>query len=496
MTRVRRASAARVFGACCLAALGACGCTMVGPDYRRPAQQLPERFVDALPADAATARAGAALPADWWTLYRDPKLDGLIAAALARNADIRLAIAQVEEAEAALREARAVLVPQVDLGATGSRSRVSAMGAQPVPAGVPLVRNDRRIALSTAFELDLWGKLRRGAEAIDAQLMASRYARDVVALSLAGATAQAWFTLRSLDAQIAVSHESLNANAETLELMRARARGGVASDLEVNQAEAAHAEAALQLVELQRQRAAVERQLGALSGQPGLRVPAGDLRAMPVPPLPPPGLPSALLERRPDIRQAEAVLQGANARIGVARAAMLPTISLSGSYGGQSAELSDLLASGARIWSLGFGLALPIFDAGRLQARTEQAEARERQALAGYQKSVEAAFREVGDALGNSERSAAAEGDLQRRLDAARNGTRLAQARYESGYSGYLDLLYALRTQNEAELALIRNRQARLSYSVDLMKSLGGGWAPQPEESAAAPADGPSGRAR
>lgn len=203
--------------------LAAAGCTVVGPDYRRPEQPLPERFVDVLPAGAPES-GDAALPADWWTLYRDPQLDALVAATLARNADVRLAIARVEEAEAALREAWAVLVPQVDFGAGGSRSRVSTLGAQPVPAGVPLVRNDRRIALSTAFEIDFWGKLRRGAEAIDAQLMASRYARDVVALGLAGAATQSWFALRSLDAQIAVSRESLAANLETLELIRARAR--------------------------------------------------------------------------------------------------------------------------------------------------------------------------------------------------------------------------------------------------------------------------------
>lgn len=480
--RWRRAAAA------CLAALALAGCTVVGPDYRRPEQALPERFVDVMPSDAAVAGApGAALPVDWWTLYRDPALDALVDAALARNPDVRLAIAQVEEAEAALREAYAVLVPQVDLGASSTRSRITSLGATPVPPSVPLARSDQRIALSTAFELDLWGKLRRGAEAVDAQLAASRYARDVVALSLAGTTAQSWFALRSLDAQIAVTRESVQTRTESLEVVRARARGGVVSDLDVNQAEAARAEAALQLIELQRQRAAVERQLGALTGQPGLRVPAGDLRAMPVPPLPPAGLPSTLLDRRPDIRQAEAALQAANARIGVARAAMLPTISLTGSFGGQSAELSDLLRSGARIWSLGFGLALPIFDAGRLQARAEQAEARQRQALAGYQKSIETAFREVGDALTNNERSAAAEGDLQARLDAARNSTRLARARYESGYSGYLELLDALRTQNDAELALIRNRQARLGYSVDLMKSLGGGWR-QSDAEASSPA--------
>ena len=463
-----------------LLALAGAGCTVMGPDYRRPAQQLPERFVDIAPIDSATPDGGARLPADWWTLYRDPALDALVAGALARNADVRIAIAQLEEAEAVLREASATLSPQVDLAASASRSRVTQLGT--LPTTLPL-RDDRRLALSSAFELDLWGRLRRGAQAAEAQLLASRYARDVVALGLAGATAQAWFALRSLDAQVAVTRESLQVRVESLEVVRARARGGVVSDLDVNQAEAARAEAALQLIELQRQRASVERQLGALAGQPGLRVPAGDLRALPLPPLPPAGLPSALLDRRPDIRQAEAVLQGANARIGVARAAMMPTISLTGSLGGQSADLSDLLRAGARIWSLGFGLALPVFDAGRLQARAEQAEARERQALAGYQKSIESAFREVGDALTNGERSAAAESDLQVRLDAARNSTRLARSRYESGYSGYLELLDAQRTQNDAQLALIRNRQARLSYSVDLMKALGGGWR-QPAASA------------
>ncbi|RPH60142.1 MAG: RND transporter, partial [Burkholderiales bacterium] len=303
-------------------AMSAAGCTMMGPDYARPAQPLPERFVDVAPDGAPSGEAGAPVPADWWALYRDPQLDALIGAALARNADVRIAIAQVDEAEATLREAYAVLTPQVDLGATASRSRISELGAQPVPAGVPLTRSDHRVALSTAFEIDFWGRLRRGAQAIEAQLLASRYARDVVALSLAGTTAQAWFALRSLDAQIAVTGESLQVRAESLEVVRARARGGLVSDLDVNQAEGARAEAAVQLIELQRQRAAVERQLGVLSGEPGLRVPEGDLRAMPVPPLPPPGLPSALLDRRPDIRQAEAVLQAANARIGVARAAM------------------------------------------------------------------------------------------------------------------------------------------------------------------------------
>ena len=187
-------------------------------------------------------------------------------------------------------------------------------------------------------------------------------------------------------------------------------------------------------------------------------------------------LPSTLLERRPDVRQAELQLVSANAQIGVARAAMLPTISLTGSYGAESRALSTLLESGSRIWSLGFGLALPIFDWGRLAARADAAEARARQSLAGYQKAIETAFREVADGLTNLEQTTATEEDLQARATAARNVLRLARARYEAGYSAYLEVLDAQRTANDAELAVVRNRQSRLSASVDLMKALGGGW--------------------
>lgn len=449
------------------------GCAPLGRDYVRTAPVLPERYAGAAPDEAS---APGVVSAHWWRLYDDARLDGLVEAALARNPGLHLAAAQVEEAEAVLREALALLAPQIDLGAAAARSRVSRMTMQPVPAGVPAVGENYRLALSSAYEIDFWGRLRRGAEAARTQLLASRYGRDVVALSLAGTVAQSWFALRSLDAQIALTRESLEVREASLALARARARGGLVPDLDVYQAEGARADAAVQLNELQRQRAALEHLLGALSGQLDLRVPPGELGALPAAPLPPPGLPSALLERRPDVRQAEAGLQAANARIGVARAAMMPSISLTGTLGGQSGALADLLAGGARIWSIGFGLSLPIFDAGRLQARLEQAEARERQALAAYQRAAETAYREVADALVDNERGAQAERELQLRVLAARNTSRLARTRYEAGYSGYLEVLDALRSQNDAELALIRARQARLTYSVNLVKALGGGW--------------------
>jgi len=463
------------------------GCAAVGPDYKRPVMDLPGAYPDA-PADLAAA----GIPVEWWKLYRDAGLDRLVASALERNADLRIAVARIEETDANLREAGAAFLPEIDLVATPARSRISNQTASPVPASVPLVRNNVRLALSTSFELDFWGKLRRALEATRALALGSRYAREVVTLSLAGLTTQAYFSLRSLDAQITVTRRTLEGREEALSFVRKRARGGIASDLDLNQAELARADASLQLKELQRQRALIEHQLGALTGRLELALPGGDLLTLPLPPLPPAGLPSTLLQRRPDILQAEQQLIAANAQIGIARAAMFPAISLTSYLGSESRGLSSLLGSGAGIWSLGFGLTLPVFDAGRYAARTQAAEARQKQAVGGYQKVVQAAFREAADALANVRQSAAAEEDQQTRAQAARNVLRLARLRYEAGYSAYLEVLDAQRAANEAELAFVRNRQSRLAASVDLMKALGGGWSMEqlPQANAALPGAG------
>jgi multidrug efflux system outer membrane protein len=449
------------------------GCAAVGPDYQRPATGLPGAYPGA-PADIA---ASTAVPAEWWKLYGDPRLDELVASALVRNADMRFAVARIEEADANLREAGAAFLPEIDLGGTPQRQRISGAAATPIPPSIPLVRNDIRLTLGTSFEIDFWGKLRRAIEATRALALGSRYAKEVVTLSLAGLTAQAYFSLRALDAQIAVTRTTLESRDEALALVRNRARGGIASDLEVNQSELARADASIQLKDLLRQRALIEHQLGSLTGRLDLALPGGELLTLPVPPLPPAGLPSALLQRRPDILQAEQQLIAANAQIGIARAAMFPTISLTAYAGGQSTALATVLSSGASIWSLGFGLALPIFDAGRYAARMQAAEARQRQSVASYQKAVETAFREVADALTTLQQTEASEQDLQLRATAARNALRLAKLRYEAGYSAYLEVLDAQRTANDAELAFLRNRLSRLAASVDLMKSLGGGWA-------------------
>ncbi|TMH38908.1 MAG: efflux transporter outer membrane subunit [Betaproteobacteria bacterium] len=444
------------------------GCA-VGPDYERPAMELPAAYPE-------QDIGAAALRPDWWKLYNDPKLDELVASTLERNADIRLAVARIEEADANLRAARAAFLPEIDLTGAANRQGVSTRTAVPIPGGIPSTRNNVRLALSTSFELDFWGHLRRGVESVRAQMLSTRYARDVVALTLAGLTTQAYFGLRSLDAQIIVTRETLANREDSLAYVRARARGGIASDLDIAQAEGARADIAAQLKDLERQRALIEHQLATLTGRLDQKLADGDLRTLPVPALPPADLPSTLLERRPDVQQAEQQLVSANAQIGVAKAAMFPTISLTSFYGGESTALWTLLNNGASIWSIGFGLSLPVFDGGRYTALTDAAIARDHQTLAGYQKVVETAFREVADALVSVRQTSSAEADYQASVDAARRALRLSRMRYEAGYSPYLEVLEAQRAANVSELAALRNRQSLLSASVDLMKALGGGW--------------------
>jgi multidrug efflux system outer membrane protein len=444
------------------------GCAL-GPDYERPAMELPAAYPE---QDVGAA----ALQSDWWKLYNDPELDELVAAALERNADIRLAVARIEEADANLRAARAAFLPEIDLTGTANRQGISTRTAVPVPLGIPATRNNVRLALSTSFELDFWGHLRRGVESVRAQMLSTRYARDVVALTLAGLTTQAYFGLRSLDAQIVVTRETLAIREDSLAYVRKRAGGGIASDLDIAQAEGARADIATQLKDLERQRALIEHQLATLTGRLDQKLADGDLRTLPVPALPPADLPSTLLERRPDVQQAEQQLVSANAQIGVAKSAMFPTISLTGFYGGESTALWTLLNNGASIWSIGFGLSLPVFDGGRYSALTDAAIARDHQALAGYQKAVETAFREVADALVSVQQTSSAETDYRASVDAARRALRLSRMRYEAGYSPYLEVLDAQRTANVSELAALRNRQVLLSATVDLMKALGGGW--------------------
>ncbi len=461
------------------------GCA-VGPDYKRPDLALPADYAASTTSDAGNM--AAAIPGDWWTLYNDAQLNDLIASALANNADLRLAIARIDEARGALRETNAALFPEVDLAGNGARQRSGAAGGSSaagttVGSGAVRYGNFFQLDAQLSYELDLWGRLRRATESSRASLLSTTYARDVTALTLAGTTAQTYFALRSLDAQIAVTNGTLAAVGESVGIAKKRLDAGYASGLDYAQAETLRAQIAVQVRELRRQRAIQEHQLGNLTSNLSLRIEpsaASDaLDNLPVPSGPPPDLPSTLLERRPDVRSAEQNVVAANAQIGFAKAALFPTFRLTGAYGGQSFELSDLLKAPFRFWTIGLGVTEPIFAAGRYAARVDQARARTDEQVASYQKTVETAFREVSDALTNVAESSAAEGEVNTQVEAARRSLRLSRSRYEQGYAGYLDVLDATRTANSAELLLVQNRQSRLNYSVDLIKALGGGWSNQ-----------------
>jgi multidrug efflux system outer membrane protein len=457
-----------------VAALGLAGCASVGPDYQRPVVSLPAAFPHA--GEVGAGEGHGAVAPDWWRAYGDAELTRLVDKALAANADIAQAVSRVEFADAQLREAGGALVPTVTLGTNGGRSGTG-RGVPANTSGRNVVGNDLRLSLSTSFEIDLWGKLRRANEAARAQLLASQAARDTVRLTVAGAVAQSWFALGSLDEQIAATRGTLKTREDSARLIGLRVKAGTGSRLDAEQAEILRADAAVQLRELQRQRALAATQIGLLTGDGSASWPERTLAAAPLPPMPPPGLPSSLLERRPDVRRAEEALVSLNAQIGVARAAMFPTLSLTAALGQESSALGSLLDGPARLWSIGYGLSLPIFDGGRNAARTEQASARQREAVGAYQAAISTAFKEVADALAAVRAARESQDDTLLRDAAAQRALTLAKARFDAGYSGYLELLDAQRTATAARLEAVRNRQAQLSASVDLFKALGGGWA-------------------
>lgn len=446
-------------------------CSMLGLDYARPQMPLPDAF------DQSSAEV-AKLPtlSEWWKLYQDPVLDDLIAQASINNADIKIAVARIEEADGYLREVGAALLPEVNLQSNLTRTKVTELGAFPLFNGLPAYRTNNNISLGTVFELDFWGKLRRAKESARAQALGTHYAKDTVDLSLKGLVANNYLLLRSLESQIHFSNENLVIREKSLALTKRRLEGGVASGLDVSQAEVAYANMKAQLSDLKRQREIVLQQLSVLTGSVGLKLQYGNLDDLPNVPVPPAGLPSALLEFRPDVRLAEQNLIAANAKIAVAKAALYPSISLTALYGGESQDLSDLFKSGARVWTGGVGLYLPVFNSGRLNAKVDQVTAQQKQALSAYERAVQQAFQEVNDALVNLRQFSESELALLESKEASLKALNIANQRYQSGYISYLDVLDAQRVYNESVLAHVRSKQARLSASVNLFKALGGGW--------------------
>lgn len=446
-------------------------CTVLGIDYSRPESGLPESYTE---KDAqSTSLALAEAHQQWWTLYQDAALNALIERAFKQNANVHLAVARIEEADAVLREVGAAFLPTVDLGADAVRSRATEAGQFPVFGDNP--KSNYTLGLSSSITLDFWGKLRRAKEAARANYLSTKYAKDSVTWSLSSLVANNYFAVRSLDSQLVATLENLKISEESLALTKRRQEGGIVSELDVHQAALLRESLKLQVLELERLRALSEHQLAVLTGQLDLTIEKAEVLALPIPPLPPAGLPSRLLEARPDVQQAEQAMIAANANISVAKAALYPSISLTGSLGGESLELGDILKSAARVWSLGIGLNLPIFNQ-KLDARVDQATAKQKQALAGYQGAIQTAFREVNDALVNVRQYKAREGIAQNQKAIAKKILTVAQNRYQAGYSAYIDVLDAQRSHQQATQAFVQSRQAVLIASVSLFKALGGGW--------------------
>jgi multidrug efflux system outer membrane protein len=453
------------------------GCT-VGPNYQRPLVQTPENFraPDPLPAPEATSLADL----KWWEVFKDEKLQDLIRAALVANYDLRDAVVRVEEARANLGVTRSNQFPQIGASGAVELTRLSRDGATPLPASF-LPSQNRNWGEATlnllSFEVDIWGRLRRATEAARANMLGAEETRRAVVVTLVSDVATAYLHLRELDYELEISKATLATRQDSLGLTIDRQTGGVATLLDLRQAEQLVDVAEQTIPELQQQIEQTENQITLLLGQN----PAGIVRGrgfmqQELPPDVPAGLPSALLERRPDILAAEQNLVAANANIGVAKAAYFPQISLSGFLGGQSTQLSSLFNGPHSAWSFVPQLSQPIFTAGRLKSTVKLAEAQREDALIQYEKAIQTAFTDVSNALIAHQRVHESRLKQEALVTTLRDRTRLAYLRYRGGVDTQLNALDSDRDLFQAQLSLAEIRLNELLSVVQLYKALGGGW--------------------
>jgi multidrug efflux system outer membrane protein len=459
---------------------GSSGCA-VGPEYARPDLPVPSEFRYASATDQATATLShepeLSNVEPWWQGFNDPQLDALVTEGLAANSNLHVAIARVTEFQARL---AATSGPAVVVGYSGSagRARAPTESLPPILANnINPVANSFNGLLSASWELDLWGKLRRENEAARADLMGTDQARRGVALSLVAAIVTSYINLLDLDRQLKISQDTLVVRQASVQVFRQRFEGGTISDFEMQNVLAEYEIAVAAIPQARKLIAQQEDALSVLLGRnPGPVARATSLEALGKP-LVPAGVPASLLERRPDVQQAEQQLVAANARVGVARALYYPSISLTGAAGSASSELDNLFSGPARTWSFVGQLLGPIFAGGDIKAANAQADARREQALAAYQGTIQNAFREVDDALASVLAARSLQDSSERRTDSLRRARELANERYENGYSDYLELLDSDRSLFSAELSLSATRGDSYRSLVELYRALGGDWA-------------------
>jgi multidrug efflux system outer membrane protein len=442
------------------------GCA-VGPDYKRPAVDTPQTF--RFQGNEARELANTA----WWGQFRDPVLDELITVALRENRDVQIAAARIELFLGQYASTRSLLLPQVGADLNGTHGRPP--GSVPGLPGGP-VQNQYEAALSLSWELDLFGRRRRETEAARAQLLASEEGRRATVLTLVSSVASSYITLRELERELQIAHDTAASREGSFKLFKDRFEGGTVSELELSQTQSQY-EASL--VEIPRIEALIGQQENALSvllgRNPGPIRAGQPLQALVLPPVPA-GLPSELLARRPDLRQAEQELIAANALIGAARAQYFPTISLTGLFGYLSKDFSDLFSGPAKVWSYGLAATAPIFTGGGIAGQVRQAEAQQQEALLTYKKAIQVAFQEVSDALLTHAKSRDQLGLQERELRTLRNYLELARLRYDEGYTSYIEVLDAERTLFDAEVAYTQTQSQVYVSLVNLYKAMGGGW--------------------
>lgn len=449
------------------------GCT-VGPNYHRPKVAPPPTFRGA----SATPDTASLADEKWFQVFRDEQLQGLIRTALEHNYDLREAAARVEAARAALGVTRADQYPTIAGSANVTTQRISRGGAYPVPAGFNQERTFGTVAGSLlSYEVDIWGRLRRATEASRADLLATEANQQVVAMSLVSDLSTAYFNLLELDQELQIAKRTLATRQNSLRLIEIRQSRGLATVLDVRQAQQLVQVATEAIPSIEQRTEQTENQISLLTGaSPAAIARSRSLNDQEMPPAVPAGLPSSLLDRRPDIREAEQNLIAANALIGVARAAYFPQISLTGLFGFQSNQLSSLFTGATKTWQFTPQLTQPIFTGGRIKSNVRLAEAQRQIALVQYERSIQTAFREVADALVQYQKVREVRDTQEQLVTTLQDRSRLSYRRYEGGVDTLLNALDADRDLFDAELRLAQVKRDELVSVVQLYRALGGGW--------------------
>jgi len=470
-----------------LVAAALTGCT-VGPDYLRPSVDAPTAWRIDYPKAAEVANT------KWWEQFGDPVLNGLIETALRENRDVRIAAARVDQFAGALVATRSQALPQLGYGADASRAQASRVGQPPIPPGADNQLTLYQASLGASWQLDLFGRVRRLSEAAQAQVYASEQAQRGVVLSLVTSVAASYIGLRALDRQLEIARATAKNFGETARIFDLRFKAGIVSQIEVVQIRSQYQQALTAIPAIEQAIAAQENLISILLGRNPAPIPRGKSIDQIVAPLIPADLPSALLQRRPDIMQAEQNLVAANANIGATRALYYPSLSLTGALGSASTAFGNFLTGPATAWLLAGSLTGPIFTSGAIEGQVSAAEAQERQALAFYQQTILNAFRETNDALVGSQMKIEEVAMQGLRVDALREFARLSRLKFDKGVAGYLEVLIAENELFAAELGSASLQAARYAQLVSVYQAMGGGWvdiagalAPRPQDIAAAP---------